>query len=95
MTRFNTILAATAATLLALPAAAQTEVVWWDFLGGGDGVRMKSLIDRFNSENADIRINGTTLEWGRALLHQGAHLCRRGRRAGRHDLSPVARAAGA
>jgi multiple sugar transport system substrate-binding protein len=43
---------------------AQTEVVWWDFLGGGDGVRMKSMIDTFNESHPDIRIKPTTLEWG-------------------------------
>ncbi|MEQ8343520.1 MAG: extracellular solute-binding protein [Marinovum algicola] len=58
----------TAATALALglsgPAWAQVEVEWWDFLGGGDGVRMKALIGQFNEEHPDIQINGTTLEWG-------------------------------
>ncbi|HEY0033771.1 MAG TPA: ABC transporter substrate-binding protein [Devosia sp.] len=44
---------------------AQETVVWWDFLGGGDGVRMKSLIDQFNQENAGkTQIQATTLEWG-------------------------------
>lgn len=43
---------------------AQTEVVWWDFLGGGDGIRMKKLIDDFNASHDDIKISGTTLEWG-------------------------------
>lgn len=43
---------------------AQETVVWWDFLGGGDGVRMKTLIDQFNAENNGIKIEGTTLEWG-------------------------------
>ena len=45
-------------------ASAVTEVVWWDFLGGGDGVRMKQLIDNFNAAHSDIQINATTLEWG-------------------------------
>jgi multiple sugar transport system substrate-binding protein len=44
--------------------AQPVEVVWWDFLGGGDGVRMKSMIEAFNAEHPDIRINATTLEWG-------------------------------
>ena len=44
--------------------AQQTEVVWWDFLGGGDGVRMKAMIEAFNESHPDIRINATTLEWG-------------------------------
>ncbi|RYH06221.1 extracellular solute-binding protein [Tropicimonas sp. IMCC6043] len=59
-------LAATAALAIGLsgPALAQVEVEWWDFLAGGDGVRMKALIDRFNEEHPDIQINGTTLEWG-------------------------------
>ncbi len=43
---------------------AQTEVVWWDFLGGGDGVRMKSMIESFNESHPDIKIKATTLEWG-------------------------------
>jgi len=43
---------------------AQTEVVWWDFLSGGDGVRMKAMIDAFNESHDDIKITPTTLEWG-------------------------------
>jgi multiple sugar transport system substrate-binding protein len=45
-------------------SVAQVNVVWWDFLGGGDGVRMKAMIDQFNAEHPDINIVGTTLEWG-------------------------------
>lgn len=45
--------------------AAQETVVWWDFLGGGDGVRMKKLIEDFNAEHAGkIEIQATTLDWG-------------------------------
>ena len=52
--------------LLSVSAAqAQETVVWWDFLGGGDGVRMKSLIEQFNADHAgEIEIQATTLEWG-------------------------------
>lgn len=64
MTGLRSILAATAMTLIALPAAAQEKVIWWDFLAGGDGVRMKALIEQFNTEHPDIQIEGTTLEWG-------------------------------
>lgn len=49
---------------MAAPAWAVVEVEWWDFLAGGDGVRMKALIQQFNEEHPDIRITGTTLEWG-------------------------------
>lgn len=46
-------------------AIAKETVVWWDFLGGGDGVRMKKLIEDFNTEHADtIEIQATTLDWG-------------------------------
>lgn len=46
-------------------AQAQEVVEWWDFLGGGDGVRMKELISRFNAEHeGEIEIQATTLEWG-------------------------------
>ena len=53
-------------TVLMASAAHATEtVVWWDFLGGGDGVRMKQLIADFNKEMAGkIEIQGTTLDWG-------------------------------
>ena len=64
MKLFKTILSASALALFAAPAFAQQEVIWWDFLSGGDGVRMQKLIDGFNSEHPDIKITGTTLEWG-------------------------------
>lgn len=58
--------AASAALVLGLssPAWAAVEIEWWDFLAGGDGVRMKALIQQFNAEHPDIQIQGTTLEWG-------------------------------
>jgi multiple sugar transport system substrate-binding protein len=43
---------------------AQTQITWWDFLSGGDGVRMKAMIDEFNATHPDIQIKPTTLEWG-------------------------------
>lgn len=46
-------------------AQAQEVVQWWDFLSGGDGVRMKELIEQFNAEHeGEIQIDATTLEWG-------------------------------
>jgi multiple sugar transport system substrate-binding protein len=54
-----------ASAFLAAAAQAKETVVWWDFLGGGDGVRMKTLLEEFNKEHADsIEIQATTLEWG-------------------------------
>jgi len=53
------------ASFFAIAAQAEETVVWWDFLGGGDGVRMKKLIEDFNAEHAgSIKIDATTLEWG-------------------------------
>lgn len=64
----NLLRAATAAALLlstaGFAAAQAQKVVWWDFLSGGDGVRMKALISDFNKEHPDIQIEATTLEWG-------------------------------
>ena len=34
-------------------ALAKDTIVWWDFLGGGDGVRMKALM--FTGEKPDLR----------------------------------------
>lgn len=58
--------AAVLAAVFAAPMAmAKETVVWWDFLGGGDGVRMKKLIEDFNAAHADtIEIQATTLDWG-------------------------------
>ncbi len=44
--------------------AQTTKVVWWDFLGGGDGIRMKAMIAAFNESHPDIQIDATTWEWG-------------------------------
>lgn len=63
----KSILAASAAALATFGSAAfaQEVVTWWDFLGGGDGVRMKQLITEFNAEHAGaIEIQATTLDWG-------------------------------
>ena len=46
-------------------ARAEETIVWWDFLSGGDGVRMKAMLDEFNKEHAGkVKIDATTLEWG-------------------------------
>lgn len=64
MKYFRKLLVTGVISLMAMPAFAQQDVTWWDFLSGGDGVRMKALIGRFNDEHPDIKINATTLEWG-------------------------------
>jgi len=55
-----------ASAALTVGAAHATEtIVWWDFLSGGDGVRMKAMLDQFNKEHAGkVQIDATTLEWG-------------------------------
>lgn len=61
----KTLGAAAFASIAATSVAAQETVVWWDFLGGGDGVRMKQLISDFNAAHeGEIAIDATTLEWG-------------------------------
>ncbi len=61
----NRFVAIAAGALMASAASAQETVVWWDFLGGGDGVRMKQLISEFNAEHeGEIAIDATTLDWG-------------------------------
>ena len=62
---FGLALAGSAFLALGTAAMAAENVVWWDFLSGGDGVRMKKLIDEFNTEyDGKIHIDATTLEWG-------------------------------
>ena len=67
MTCQTLIKAALVAAIAGWAAAAQAEetVVWWDFLSGGDGARMKKLIEDFNAEHSgQVKIDATTLEWG-------------------------------
>jgi multiple sugar transport system substrate-binding protein len=59
------VLATSILAIVASGAMAQETVVWWDFLTGGDGIRMKKLIEDFNAEHQGaIEIQATTLEWG-------------------------------
>lgn len=61
------VLYASLATMALTVGAARAEdtIVWWDFLSGGDGVRMKAMLDEFNKEHAGkVKIDATTLEWG-------------------------------
>jgi len=62
---------AAAAALLGLlgpmasaPAWAQVEVRMWTLLSGGDGARMRALVDDFNASQRDVRVVSTTLKWG-------------------------------
>lgn len=45
-------------------ASAQIEVRLWSLLGGGDGERMRALIDGFNAAQREVRVTSTTLRWG-------------------------------
>lgn len=36
----------------------------WDFLSGGDGVRMGEIVDKFNASQSKIQVKRTTLQWG-------------------------------
>jgi multiple sugar transport system substrate-binding protein len=51
------------ATLCA-PAAAQVEVRMWTLLSGGDGARMRALVEDFNASQHEVRVVSTTLKWG-------------------------------
>ena len=47
-----------------VPARAQVEVRMWTLLSGGDGARMRALVDDFNATQRDVRVISTTLKWG-------------------------------
>ena len=40
---------------------AQTTLQYWTLLNGGDGARMKQLVDGFNASQGDYKIETTTL----------------------------------
>jgi multiple sugar transport system substrate-binding protein len=45
-------------------APARTEVRMWTLLSGGDGERMRALVDGFNASQAGAHVVTTTLTWG-------------------------------
>jgi multiple sugar transport system substrate-binding protein len=49
---------------VSVPARAQVEVRLWTLLSGGDGARMRALVDDFNATQRDVRVISTTLKWG-------------------------------
>lgn len=61
---------AVALAALGLPLAAQAqsqapiEVRMWTLLSGGDGARMRALVEDFNRSQAGVRVVSTTLKWG-------------------------------
>jgi multiple sugar transport system substrate-binding protein len=62
-------LAAAVALLVTLaagpaPAWAQVEVRMWTLLSGGDGARMRALVEDFNASQREVRVVSTTLKWG-------------------------------
>jgi multiple sugar transport system substrate-binding protein len=46
------------------PAWAQLEVRMWTLLSGGDGARMRALVEDFNASQREVRVVSTTLKWG-------------------------------
>jgi multiple sugar transport system substrate-binding protein len=49
---------------LCLPAVAQIEVRMWTLLSGGDGARMRELVEQFNASQREVHVTSTTLKWG-------------------------------
>ena len=45
-------------------AHATTDIQMWTLLSGGDGARMKQLVDGFNASQSDVKVTTTTLKWG-------------------------------
>jgi multiple sugar transport system substrate-binding protein len=48
----------------AIAQAAPIPLTYWDFLSGGDGVRMTQIVDEFNKSQGEIRVTKSTLTWG-------------------------------
>ncbi len=43
--------------------AEEVEIEYWNLFTGGDGEFMDELVEKFNEEHEDIKVNSTTLEW--------------------------------
>ena len=53
-----------APALLRAQPRGQVVVRMWTLLSGGDGARMRALIDDFNASQGAVRVVSTTLKWG-------------------------------
>ena len=51
-------------TSLTLAQADPVKITYWDFFGGGDGVRMKQIVEEFNKSQQEVQVTQTTLTWG-------------------------------
>ncbi len=47
-----------------LAQADPVKITYWDFFGGGDGIRMKQIVEEFNKSQQEIQVVQTTLTWG-------------------------------
>jgi multiple sugar transport system substrate-binding protein len=52
-----------AAGVTGAPVAPGT-VTFWDLFGGGDGVRMATMLDTFSTQNPQLGLQHVTLSWG-------------------------------
>ncbi len=57
-------LLATCFASLTLAQADPVEITYWDFFGGGDGIRMKQIVEEYNKSQDEVQVNQTTLAWG-------------------------------
>jgi len=47
-----------------LAAPSSDVLTYWNLFGGGDGVRMVTMLDAFQKANPGVRLDATTLSWG-------------------------------
>ena len=46
------------------PTQRPIEIRMWTLLSGGDGARMRALVEDFNASQRAVRVTSTTLKWG-------------------------------
>ena len=54
--KFVSIFSTIILSITSFNAFAKTEIIWWDLLGGGDGVKMAAMVEAFEKENPDIDV---------------------------------------
>lgn len=64
MNKSKILLLLTMGTILSPIAMAQTTLQYWTLLNGGDGARMKTLVEGFNASQDEYKIETTVLNWG-------------------------------
>lgn len=55
-------------------SSSNKDLEYWTFFTGGDGEFMRELVNKYNSENPDNKVNMIIVDWGHIILNYLLHI---------------------